>query len=85
MSPYLSPARIVECPSISAEGLITKIKFNLTFERSTQANTVWVTANWYNERGQTGVACMPVSINLPAAAVVPQGKAMKIAAREESA
>lgn len=62
------------------EGLITKTKFDLSFEQSTQANTVWVTANWYNERGQTGVACAPVSINLPAATVVPQGKAMKIAA-----
>ena len=62
------------------EGLITKTKFDISFEQSTAANTVWVTANWYNERGQTGVACAPVSINLPAATVVPQGKSMKIAA-----
>jgi len=62
------------------EGLITKTKFDLTFEQSTAANTVWVTANWYNERGQTGVACAPVSINLPAATVVPQNRSMKIAA-----
>lgn len=62
------------------EGLITRTKFDISFEQSTTANTVWVTANWHNERGQTGLACSPVSINLPAATVVPQGKSMKIAA-----
>lgn len=62
------------------EGLVTKTKFPLTFDGSTAAATVWVTANWFNERGQTGIACSPVSINLPAATIVPQPSSMKIAA-----
>jgi hypothetical protein len=62
------------------EGLITKTKFDLSFIGPTEASTVWVTANWFNERGETGVACNPVSINLPAASVLPQNNAMKIAA-----
>lgn len=62
------------------EGLITKTKFDLSFDGTTSATTVFVTANWFNERGETGVACDPVSINLPAATVVPQGGKMKIAA-----
>lgn len=62
------------------EGLVTKTKFDISFEQSTAANTVCVTANWCNERGRTGVACAPVSINLPASTALPQAKAMKIAA-----
>lgn len=61
-------------------GLFTRTMFDLQFEPSTVANTVWVTANWYNERGKTGVACSPKSINLPAATVVPQTNPLKIAA-----
>jgi len=41
---------------------------------------VWVTANWYNERGETGAACSPISINLPASVALPSGEKMKIAA-----
>lgn len=63
------------------EGLITKTKLDISFEQSTAANTVWVTAFWYSARGQSGAACQPVSINLPASNPLPQGKAMKIAAR----
>jgi hypothetical protein len=62
------------------EGLITRTKFEISFEGSTAANTVWITANWYNEKGQTGPACSPVSINLPAATVLPLGENLKIAA-----
>lgn len=62
------------------EGLITRTKFDLRFESSASASTVWVTAFWYNERGQSGTACAPVSINLPAVPVVPVGENMKIAA-----
>ena len=62
------------------EGLLTRTKFELSFIDSTAANTVWVTANWYNERGETGAACSPVSINLPASVALPSGEKMKIAA-----
>ncbi len=62
------------------EGLITRTKFDIDFANSTQANTVWVTANWFNERGETGAACAPVSINLPASQVVPAGANLKMAA-----
>ena len=62
------------------EGMITRTKFDVSFEQSTTANTVWLTANWYNGRGEPGAACMPMSINLPATASVPRAEGMKIAA-----
>ena len=62
------------------QGMISKTKFDITFPDSTTANTVWVTANWLNGKGQSGVACAPVQINLPASQVVPSTEAMKIAA-----
>lgn len=62
------------------EGLITRTKFDISFENSTAANTVWVTANWYNERGQTGPASSPISINLPASVALPRETELKIAA-----
>lgn len=62
------------------EGLTSKTSFEITFPQSASANTVWITANWYNERGETGVACAPKSVNLPASQVVPGGDALKMAA-----
>ncbi len=70
----------VEIEQWKFEGLTTKTKFEITFPESASAGTVWITANWYNERGQTGLACAPVSVNLPASQIVPVTAKIKIAA-----
>ena len=66
------------------ETLVTKTTFKISFEDRTAADTAWVSACWYNETGQTGVACTPIRVNLPAAVVRPmvgaEGNPMKIAA-----
>ena len=59
---------------------LTRTQFDVTFDDSATANTAWVTAFWSNARGESGPACPPVRIDLPAAAPVPQPQAMKIAA-----
>ena len=63
------------------EGLITRTRFSVSFEQRTGADTAWVSAFWYNERGQSGEASAPRGINLPAASAGPvAASAMKIAA-----
>ena len=62
------------------EGMLTKTRFELNFEQSAGSNTAWVTANWYNEKGQTGPAGAVVRIDLPAVRVLPQDRKMKLAA-----
>ena len=67
------------------EGITTRTKVDLDFSAAAggEAATVWIAANWFNERGQTGNVCAPVSVNLPAATGArPSGSAtaMKIAA-----
>ena len=62
------------------EGMITRTTFAVSFEQRSGADTVWVSAFWYNEKGQSGNASAPVSVNLPAAAAVPTQGKMKIAA-----
>lgn len=70
----------VEIDQWKFEGLTSKTKFEIVFPESASASTVWITANWYNERGETGVACAPVRVNLPATQVVPVTAKIKIAA-----
>ncbi len=62
------------------EGLITKTRFELNFEQSTQSNTAWVTVKWFNERGEAGLASAPIRINLPAGNELPRNQAIKFAA-----
>ncbi len=62
------------------EGMITRTTFAVSFEQRSGADTVWVSAFWYNEKGQSGNASAPVSANLPAASAVPTQGKMKIAA-----
>ena len=62
------------------EGMLTKTRFELNFELAGGSNTAWVTANWYNEKGQTGPASAVARIDLPAARVLPQERKMKLAA-----
>jgi hypothetical protein len=71
----------VEIEQWKFEGLTSRTsKVIVDFPESASASTVWVTANWYNERGQTGVACAPKRINLPATQPVPVTTKLKIAA-----
>jgi len=62
------------------EGSYTRTTFTIPFPPSTTAGTVWVTAFWFNSRATSGPAAQPVSINLPAASVVPVGAKVKLAA-----
>jgi len=77
---FVGAAAPTEIEQWKFEGLTTKTSFDLNFAESASAGTVWVTANWYNERGETGIASAPKSVNLPASPVVPMGEKMKIAA-----
>jgi hypothetical protein len=64
-------------------GISSLTKLAIEFDQSAAAQTVWVTANWYNERGQTSTVCQPVMVNLPAQSIVPvvhQRKVSKLAA-----
>ena len=67
---FVGPAVPADMDAWKFEGLTTRTTVELDFSAVAggQAATVWVTANWYNDRGQTGDACAPVSVNLPASA-----------------
>jgi len=77
---FVGPVAPTEPAQWKFEGLISRTQFELTFPEPQTAATAWVCANWYNERGETGPACNPVSVNLPASAVLPMGQSLKIAA-----
>lgn len=76
---YMGDASPIDPTGWVLQGLISKTKFNITFDGTAPA-VVWVTANWYSGTGQTGTACQPVSVNLPATNSLPQTEIMKIAA-----
>ena len=80
---FVGPTAPADPADFRFEGLVTRPMFTINFDDRTEADTVWVSAFWYNEKGQSGLASLPVSVNLPAAAVVPVGGAaakLKIAA-----
>ena len=78
---FVGPEAPADPAAWTFEGLMTRTTFSVSFENRTEADTAWVSAFWYNERGQAGSASAPVSVNLPASSVVPVGgAAMKIAA-----
>ena len=77
---YVGDTAPTDPSAYTFQGLISKTRFEITFPDSTTANTVWVTANWFNGKGQTGNACAPVRINLPASQPVPITATLKIAA-----
>lgn len=60
----------VESSSWKMQCMTTKSSVEIDFGNSTQANTFWISARWYNARGM-GAACAPVRVNLPAGMVVP--------------
>ncbi len=62
------------------EGLMTATRFTLDFARRTDADTVWVSAHWYNARGEPGPSAAPATVNLPANAPLPAEASMKLAA-----
>ena len=62
------------------EGLTTKTRLELDFENTTSANVAWVTANWFNERGEVGTSCAPVNVSLPVGLIVPRNKTIRLAA-----
>jgi hypothetical protein len=42
----------------------------IPFQPSSVGDTVYLSAFWWNERGESGPAATPVAINLPAGGVV---------------
>jgi hypothetical protein len=44
----------------------------IPFPPSETGTTAWITAIWQNNRKQSGPACEPVKVNLPATSVLPQ-------------
>lgn len=57
-----------------------KTTLSLSFATITNAATVWITAFWFNSRKESGPAAQPISVNLPASAVVPAATSLKLAA-----
>ena len=61
-------------------GLMTRARFTLDFARRTGADTVWVSAHWYNARGEPDPSAAPASVNLPANAPMAVETSAKLAA-----
>lgn len=51
---------------------VTKTNVTLPFTPSETGDTAWLSAFWSNAKGQSGPACQPVKIYLPAADSVPK-------------
>jgi hypothetical protein len=62
------------------QGNTTRTKVELAFAPSGSGQTVWITAFWYNRKGQSGPACEPMSVNLPASLALPQSVSQSQAA-----
>jgi hypothetical protein len=61
------------------QGSTTRTEFAVVLPQSASAQKVWLSAFWYSPRAQSGPACTPISVNLPATTATPPS-AMKMAA-----
>lgn len=52
--------------------LATRTRREIDFGQSTRASTVWISAQWYNARGELGPASQGVRVNLPAWIALPE-------------
>jgi hypothetical protein len=58
----------------------TRPRVTITFGQSAQAQTVWLTASWFSPTAAKGPGSDPVSVNLPAAAPLPDEGKIRLAA-----
>jgi hypothetical protein len=67
---HVGPAAPVEIGGWLFEGQITRVTADVLFPATTAPGTVvWLTAQWYNPRGETGPACAPVCTNIAGGAM----------------
>lgn len=50
---------------------VSRTTFNIPFGPSSTGDTAWITAFWTNAKNQSGPACEPIRVNLPAGGVLP--------------
>jgi hypothetical protein len=62
---HVGPAAPVEIRDWNFEGQTTRVTADVEFPLTTPPGTVvWITAQWYNPRGETGPGCPPVSTTI---------------------
>ncbi|MEM7806730.1 MAG: hypothetical protein AAF561_01300 [Planctomycetota bacterium] len=62
-------------------GNVSRTTVEVPFAPSTTGTTAWITAFWSNAKGQNGPATPPISVDLPAAGVVPVEKTQETPVR----